>query len=409
MNILLIDRALPASVFSGKTVRLKNIYGRLAKEMNIFFLRTAQVGEEKESEELELWVQTTFQKCLRFSPLAGAKFLPKLLALLGFRPWYDLYSKYPDQLERVRRELQAIVAENEIDLVVTFDNEVAQYGLLLSTMCPWIQDVGDSMVLQVKRQAKEVKSFRKRSTLWWRAIRESRLEAEMVSKARATIYVAEDDASVYRSRNGRGIEVIPNGVDTDYFTREEIVPIRELNPYVVFTGHMSFVPNRETAHFFATEILPIVRRAVPNLGFKIVGADPTVDVCELSKIEGVQVTGRVPDVRPYLAGALAFVCPMRMGCGIKNKLLEAMAMELPIAATPLAVRGIDGIPPSVVRIAEDVTAFSTALIGILKHHTQTGSVNRQARIFVQECYSWQKTLDSYRRLFQNQMEVFSKT
>ena len=73
MNILLIDRALPASVFSGKTVRLKNIYGRLAKEMNIFFLRTAQVGEEKESEELELWVQTTFQKCLRFSPLAGAR------------------------------------------------------------------------------------------------------------------------------------------------------------------------------------------------------------------------------------------------------------------------------------------------------------------------------------------------
>lgn len=409
MNILLIDRALPSSVFSGKTVRLKNIYGRLAKEMNVYFLRTAQVGEEKESEELELWTQKTFQKCLRLSPLGRAKFLPRLRTLIGFRPWYDLYSKYPNQIKKISNELRVFVVENKIDVVVTFDNEIAQYGFLLSSTCPWIQDVGDSMVLQVKRQAKEAASFHQRNQLLWRAFRESRLEAEMVAKAHATIYVAEDDASVYRRRNEQGIEVIPNGVDTDYFNRERVEPIRELNPYVVFTGHMSFVPNRDAARFFAREILPAARRSFPNLGFKIVGADPTPDVQELSKIEGVQVTGRVPDVRPYLSGALAFVCPMRMGCGIKNKLLEAMAMELPIAATPLAVRGIDGIPPGVTHIVEDQATFSAALIGILKHHTQSGSVNRQARVFVENQYSWQKTVDSYRQLFRKYQEAFVRT
>ena len=407
MNILLIDRALPSSVFSGKPVRFRYIYGQLAKEMNITYLRTAQAGEENESEELEEWARVTFKNCLRMPPLPKPVLINRLRTIVSLRPWYDLYGKYPDQLEDIFNELSRIIQAHEIDLVVTFDSEVAQYGLLASRICPWIQDACDSMVLQVRRQAAKASSFSKKSALWLRAVRETKLEREMTRLARETIYVAEDDATMYRSEKNISVEVIPNGVDTDYFDPSCVNQIKSANPFVVFTGHMSFVPNQDAVCFFAKEILPVIRNFFPNLEFKIVGADPTAKVYALTKIKGVEVTGRVPDVRPYLAGARAFVCSMRMGSGIKNKLLEAMAMKLPIVATSLALKGIEDFPRDAVVQTDGIHAFANTLTEVLNTRRQGDDLGEQARSFVQNGYSWERALIRYRYLFESTVEVFS--
>ena len=398
MNILLIDRALPSSIYSGKTVRLKNIYGRLAQEMKVVYLRTTQPGEEEESEELEFWAHQVFYKCLRMPLLGTPTLMTRINSVAAFRPWYDIFAKHKQEVGEVKKKLEEIVKQFEIDVVFTFDIEVAQYGLLLSEICPWIQDLGDSMSLQIKRQMKNASELSKKLKLSWRFFRENKFEREMVRKTSSTIFVAEDDASMYRDEAEVSIDVIPNGVDTDYFDPSKVQPIRGTNPYLIFSGHMSFVPNQDTAVFFAKNIFPIVRKQLPNVHFKIVGANPSHAVLELQKIEGVEVTGSVPDIRPYLAGASAFVCPMRIGCGIKNKLLEAMAMKLPIVSSELAIRGISNLPPDLITIASNPKVFAEHVIRILQNPGLYHEAAEQTREFVMKSYSWHQVVNQYKKL-----------
>src|SRR5947208_2910720 len=120
MNILLIDRALPSSVYSGKTVRLKNIYGRLAKSHRIIYVRASQPGQEKESEELELWVKSKFARSLRMAPLSKACAVDRLAAIALFKPWYDIVTKHRKDLKWLCGSLYQMAKDENIDLVITF-------------------------------------------------------------------------------------------------------------------------------------------------------------------------------------------------------------------------------------------------------------------------------------------------
>lgn len=396
MNILLIDYALPSSVFSGKTIRLKNIYGKLAEKHRVIYLRVTQPGQEKESEELEIWVQKTFARVERLPKLSSSKFFNRVKTMALLRPWYDLFMKYPDQVEQVSEKLNGLADEESVDAVVTFSIEAAQYGLLLSKRLPWIQDLGDSMILQLRRRYKHA-SWRSQADYYVREMRESGFENEMIQRAQSTIFVAKDDADLYASEKSK-ICVIPNGVDVDYFDSKKVNPISSLNPYVVFTGHMSFPPNQDAAIYFAREILPLIRRVIPNMEFKVVGADPSDAVKQLGQIPGVEVTGRVSDLRPYLAGAAVFVCPMRMGSGIKNKVLEAMSMNLPVVATSLAVKGIQIVQDAwTITQVDSPAEFAQAII---QKYQKSGEISKNAgaREFVNTYYSWSQTLRAYESL-----------
>jgi glycosyltransferase involved in cell wall biosynthesis len=399
MNILLIDRALPSSIYSGKTTRLKNIYGRLAQENQIIYLRTSQVGESKESEELNLWAKRTFHQCLRMPPLPRTSLISKVRTVAAMRPWYDLHTKNPRQLKTLFHNLYRICAFYDIHVVVTFDLEVAQYGELLSQTYPWIQDLGDSMVLQIRRMQKKVESQMKHMSLFIRECREKKFEEEMARKAAATIFVAHDDAHLYDAETDIQLEVIPNGIDYDFFDPDLVMPIRDDYPYVVFTGHMSFIPNQDAVIFFAKKILPLIRKNLPRLKFKIVGADPSEAVYELEKISGVEVTGAVEDLRPYLAGASAFVCPMRMGSGIKNKLLEAMSMKVPIVGSPLAAAGISHLPADLMVTSHEPADFANEVCDLIFDADRRASIGELSRAFIKRHYSWERTVNRYRDLF----------
>ncbi len=395
MNILLIDSALPSSVYSGKTVRFRNIYGRLANTERIVYLRVLPAGVEKESIELEVWAAKTFHACLRLTRMPKAKLTNRLSAIACMRPWYDLFAKHPDQVEQIKSRLVQLINEYRIDTVITFDQEVAQYGLLVSEIKPWFQDLGDSMQLQIKRQMAQARLNKKLNYLL-RLWRESKFEHEMIEKAKATIFVAEDDASIHRNGTSAAIEVIANGVDTDYFNPDAVPGLKSQPEYVVFTGHMNFPPNEEAAVAFANEIFPQIRNEFPSLKFKIVGADPSPKVLNLRSIDGVEVTESVPDIRPYLKSAKMFVCYMRSGSGIKNKILEALSMKIPIVATPLSLKGIQHLPNGVVEIADNSADFSAQVKKCIenpaRHFVERG------REFVIKNYSWNLAINRYQLL-----------
>ena len=175
------------------------------------------------------------------------------------------------------------------------------------------------------------------------------LERRILRECDWSTFVSNDEAALFARLNPGGedrIRAISNGVDAEYFdpALPAPAPYPTDRPTFVFTGTMDYPPNVDAVAWFAASVLPLVRRASPDAAFCIVGASPAPGVQALAALPGVTVTGRVPDVRPYLAHAAAAVAPMRIARGIQNKVLEAMAMARPVVVTPDALEGIAAHP-----------------------------------------------------------------
>src|SRR5690606_39218218 len=127
---------------------------------------------------------------------------------------------------------------------------------------------------------------------------------------------------------------------------------------IVFTGAMDYWANVDAVEWFVQAILPQIRAVAPAAVFTIVGGNPSPKVKALAALPGVKVTGRVPDVRPYLAHAAVVVCPLRSARGIQNKLLEGMAMARPVAAPPQAFEGIEAEPGRDLLLADTAAGFA---------------------------------------------------
>lgn len=192
------------------------------------------------------------------------------------------------------------------------------------------------------------------------------------------------------------ISAIGNGIDTAYFTPDEDYPNPYENggPIAIFTGAMDYWPNVDAVAWFATEIFPAVRAALPGARFFIVGGGPTPEVEKLAEHAGIHVTGRVPDMRPYFAHADAAVTPMRIARGIQNKVLEAMAMAKPTVTTPTALAGIDATPERELFLAEDAETFAAQTLRALKD-PEAAAVGTRAKEFVTRAYSWESQLAPY--------------
>ena len=168
---------------------------------------------------------------------------------------------------------------------------------------------------------------------------------------------------------GSAGRVLPlqNGVDLDYFHPAHGFdrPWPDAAPRLVFTGHMDYPPNAEAAIWFAEQVMPLLRGTAMAPRFVVVGANPGLAVQKLAAQQDIEVTGRVPDVRPYLAHAAAAVAPLRIARGIQNKVLEAMAMGRPVVASLPAFEGIEATPGRDLLVADDPAGLAAAVAAVL--------------------------------------------
>jgi len=224
--------------------------------------------------------------------------------------------------------------------------------------------------------------------------RTAQLEARIARECDWSIFVSPQEAALFASlqpAHSAKIRSVSNGVDHVYFA-----PMPCESPFAtdrenfVFTGTMDYPPNIDAVQWFATTILPIIRRRAPQAQFHIVGASPTEAVKALAAIEGVLVTGRVPDIRPYVAHATAAVAPLRIARGIQNKVLEAMAMARPVVVTPDALEGIAASPGREVLLADTEDAFAKACLEAAGPIGKT--IGQAARQRVLRDYVWAERL-----------------
>jgi sugar transferase (PEP-CTERM/EpsH1 system associated) len=219
-----------------------------------------------------------------------------------------------------------------------------------------------------------------------------RYERRVLKAADAGILVSETERRLQAGFVPEGaskLHVISNGVDTDYFR-----PSGE--PYdarcrIVFTGTMDYLPNIDAVQWFAREVLPDVRQACPDAVFQIVGARPAAAVVALDRLPGIEVTGAVPDVRPFLLSADVVVAPLRIARGIQNKVLEGMAAGRPVIATPQALDGIDAVAGRDVLVGADRQGFVTATVDVLCGRAPI-DLGARARDYVLGQHQWHKQL-----------------
>lgn len=203
--------------------------------------------------------------------------------------------------------------------------------------------------------------------------------------------------------------VIPNGVDSTYFTP---VSNSKGSHVVIFVGRMDYFPNVDGVMYFARNIFPIIRRNVPNAELWLVGSNPASAVQSLGTVPGIKVTGHVKDVRPYLTGATVAVAPLRIARGTQNKILESMAMGLPVVATSEATKGIDAIPAHHLLVADEPGAFANEVIRLLKNANLRNDLAVAGRQRVVDKHAWPNSmrildsiLDETPRSFTNALPV----
>lgn len=228
-----------------------------------------------------------------------------------------------------------------------------------------------------------------------------RFEQFMFTPYPRTVVVSERDKEELLGINpALRIEIIPNGIDLNYFQPQD-VPREPAT--LLFTGNYEYAPNVDAARRLAADLLPRVQARLQSrgIGLKLwlVGNAPPPELQALDS-ESIRVTGRVPDIRPYLAQATLFVSPLRLGAGIKNKVLEALAMGLPVVATPLSVDGIAVQHEQEAWIADDDAALVDGIVRLLQDEALRVRLSARGCVLIQEHYSWAHTAQRYEGLYQ---------
>jgi len=222
-----------------------------------------------------------------------------------------------------------------------------------------------------------------------------RAERYWLPRVTLNIAVSPDDAQAFRAlAPAARVEVVPNGVDTQYFA-----PSEEPQSGCVFVGGTSWHPNRDALHWFAQEIAPRLRtRGVPA-DVTWVGRATDAERREFSRVEGLTLTGYVDDIRPYVARAACYIAPLRVGGGTRLKLLDAWAMGKAIVSTTIGAEGLGARHGETMLLADTADAFADAIASVLRDEVLRRRIGAAARREAEERFSWDVIGETVRRLY----------
>jgi polysaccharide biosynthesis protein PslH len=304
----------------------------------------------------------------------------------------------------LRRWVEDVVTRIKPEMIFVNSSNMAPYILDLPVTGKRVVELGD-IDSEKFRSYSETAGMPMRQIYRreWRLVKD--LERRVALECDYSVLVTEPEAALFRREVPEAADKIVGiscGVDHRYFdpSHDYEPPFDPVaGPSFVFTGTMDYLPNIDAVTWFADQVLPVIRQTIPDARFFIVGSNPADEVKCLARQNGIIVTGRVPDVRPYVFHATASVGPMRIARGIQNKVLEAMAMAKPVIVTSGALEGIDATPGREVILADDAQAFAEAAVRLSGANGATTpegqGLGRAARRLILERYDWDACLSGF--------------
>ncbi len=382
---------------------------------------------------------------LPYPPIKGEKIRP-LQILKYLTQWYDIYlgcliddpadAKHIDTIRAMCREVHVASLNRRVAKLTCLRGLLTGESLSVTFfrdhgLTTWVEHVVENIrpdvifvnsgnmapyVLDLPKQQTRICDLADVDSEKWRAYaatatgpmrlvyqreagRVAALERRIAHAFDLSSFVSDAEASLFAQlvpQRAAHIRGVASGVDYRYFdpASASAAVFDTTLPTYVFTGTMDYPPNVDAVVWFANAILPVVRRSVPAAQFYIVGNAPTAEVQRLARIDGVFVTGRVADVRPYVAHATAGVAPMRIARGIQNKVLEAMSLARPVVLTSGALEGIAAEPGSEVLLADTVDDFAAACCR-LALGDDGPAIGKAARTRIVRDYDWPVRLSGF--------------
>ena len=390
MKVLFVAHRLPFPPNKGDKIRAHNILRHLTKTCEVHL--AALIDDSDDLKHVD--DAAAAAKTVAVARIDGPSRIWKALSAILQGRSITEHLFYDGGLQKKIDELQQ---RHDFDLVFCSSSPTAEYvfrsstGLAKRDKCVRIMDLIDVDSVKWQQYADDARwpinlIYRREARLLGRY--ESRIGREFDR----VFVVSRTEAELFPDPSCRGmIGAVSNGVDLEYFS-----PVPEMQdppiPTLAFVGMMNYRPNIEGMQWFLDKVFPGVRSAVSDCRLLIVGGRPTTVVQGWGRLQGVEVTGFVDDVRDYVRGASLSVVPLLIARGIQNKVLEAMAMGKAVVATPQAIEGIDAIRGEEVVVAADAAAYVQAIVDLLRAPDKAKRIGVAARRRVESSYSWASQL-----------------
>lgn len=368
---------------AGGRLRSFHIVSELSKRHRVTILTT----HASESERDGLLEHLPRAERIVSFPHAAPKVGSLLFATALARSWL---SSFPVDLGRwrvpaLRSELARRLAEGSTDVVIA-DFLCAAANVSCESTVPRILFEHNVEYHIWKRLARVERRWWRRLALEleWRKVR--RFESRACRRATTVVAVSDADRSALRRLAPEArIRVVPTGVDTTFYSPNGT---KELPARLVFTGSMDWYPNQDGVTYFVESVLPGIRREVPEAFLTVVGRAPPARLLALAARNGIEVTGRVVDVRPFIAASEVYVVPLRVGGGTRLKIFEALAMGKAVVSTRIGAEGLPLVPGEHFLCADDPADFAAAVVGLLRDPERRRALGRAGRRLVAERHSW---------------------
>lgn len=375
MKIFVLLSRIPWPLEKGDKLRAYNQIKQLSVRHEIILC--ALNADAKADKQLAFRALQPYCRSINFIDLPVQGIITNVLkSLLNGNPLQTGYFYNSNAAKKINK----LIAHHQPDILYGQLLRIAEYIRRLEV--PKVLDFQDVLSKGMHRR-QQVSSCLLKPFFRLEYLRLLRYETALVNNFDLTTIISQPDRMLIPHPKNNEILIVPNGVDYAFFTP---MPA-EKKIDVVFTGNMAYPPNIYAAEFLVFEIMPIVWKSLPKAKLLLAGATPDKRVRNLTS-DRVHVSGWMDDIRMAYAESKVFVAPMRIGTGLQNKLLEAMAMRLPCVTTVLANAALKGENGTNILVGETAVELAEEIIYLLQNQEQANQLAQNGYMFVHANYDW---------------------
>ncbi len=393
MNILFITPYTPSPIRVRALYFLRSLTER-GHHVTLLFLSENEIPSSKltnlnslESYGFELPKWKSLFNCLQA--------LPTNLPLQSVYSWND----------RLANKIQSILSNQKIDIVHVEHLRGVKYALKIKKNfnVPIVWDSVDSISLLFRQTQNNHPRKYLRWLIKFELQRTEKFEKFLATQFEKVLVTSKKDQDEFLTLSPSSpVEVLTNGVDTDYFS--PIPANQRLDNVILISGKMSYHANVNMALFAIQEIMPLVWKKNPNIHLWVVGKDPPSTIQQYSANPRIQITGTVPEILPYLQKATISLAPLNYGAGVQNKVLEAMACGIPVIASPLAVSALNVLTGREVLVANNPQNYADYILNLISNPQMGYQIGNAGREYVEREHSWKLIGQKLENIYQESIQ-----